>query len=51
MGWMAGVQFPAGTQKDFFFLHHHVQTSSETHPASDPMSTGGSFTKDKAVGV
>jgi len=38
---MAGVQFPAGAMLGSFSLRHHVQTGSEVHPASYPMSTGG----------
>jgi hypothetical protein len=39
-GWTARVRFP--TVKDFSLLYS-VQTDSETHPASYPMSTRGSF--------
>jgi hypothetical protein len=37
--WTAGVRFPAGV-RDIYLLHS-VQTSSETHPSSYPMGTGG----------
>jgi hypothetical protein len=33
-----------------FFLHHRIQTGSGTHPASNPMSTRGSFLRVKRPG-
>jgi hypothetical protein len=46
-GWMAQVRFQA--VKDFPLLHS-IQTDSEAHPASSPMSTGGSFPRSKPAG-
>jgi hypothetical protein len=34
----------------YFSLHHHIQTTSGTHPVSYPMGTGGSFPEDKQLG-
>jgi len=41
MGWVSGVQFPAGVTMEF--LWHNVQTSSEAYSATDPMGTRGSY--------
>jgi hypothetical protein len=52
MGWtmgVLGVQFPAGAGN--FSLHHRVQNSFGTHPASYRMGTRGSFRGGKAAGV
>jgi hypothetical protein len=43
------VRFPAGTGN--FSLHHRVQNSSGTHPASYPMGKRGSFPGVKAAGA
>jgi hypothetical protein len=43
------VPFPAGAGN--FSLHHHVQNSSEAHPASYPMGNVGSFLRGKAAGA
>jgi hypothetical protein len=43
------VRFPALAGK--FSLHHRVQNGSESHPASYPMGTRGSFRGSKAVGA
>jgi hypothetical protein len=48
-GWMTGVRVPVEAEN--FSLHHRVQTSSRIHPASYPMSTGGSFPGGKAAGA
>jgi len=40
---MTGVLFSAGAGKEFFYLHHRVQTGFGTHPTSYPMVTGGFF--------
>jgi hypothetical protein len=32
-----------------FSLHHHIQTSHRTHPASYPMDTEGYFPGDKVA--
>jgi hypothetical protein len=45
----SGVQFPMGAGN--FSLLHHVHTVSGAHPASYPMSTGGSFSRGKATGA
>jgi hypothetical protein len=45
---MIGVRFPAGAGN--FSLLHSVQTGSGVHPASYPMSTGGSLPRGKAAG-
>jgi len=42
MGWTN----PVGAWS--FSLHHQVQTCSETHQPSNPMSTGGSFARSKS---
>jgi hypothetical protein len=42
------VRFPAGAGN--FSLHHRVQNSSGTHPASYPMGTMGSFPGGKRLG-
>jgi hypothetical protein len=47
-GWTAGVRFPARA-RDISLLHS-VHTSSEAHPASYPVGTGGSFTGVKRPG-
>jgi hypothetical protein len=47
-GWTPGVGFLAGADVS---LLHNVQTGSGAHPASYPMSTGGSFSVGKTVGV
>jgi hypothetical protein len=44
----SGVPFSAGAGS--FFLHH-IQNGSGAHPASYPMSTGGSFPGGKAAGT
>jgi hypothetical protein len=41
------VRFPGGVGN--FSLRHRVQTGSGAHPASYPMSIGGSFYGGKAV--
>jgi hypothetical protein len=46
-GLEARVRFPA--VQDFSLLHS-VQIGSGAHPASHPMSTGGSFAGGKAAG-
>jgi hypothetical protein len=43
-----GVRFPEKAGN--FSLHHRVQNGSETHPASYPMGTRGSFPGGKAAG-
>jgi hypothetical protein len=43
-----GVRFPAGAGN---FSLHRVQKSSEAHPASYPMGTGGSFPGGEAAGA
>jgi hypothetical protein len=43
------VRFPAGAGN--FSLHHRVQNSSGTHPASYPMGTRDSFPGGKAAGA
>jgi hypothetical protein len=43
------VRFP--TEAGNFSLYHCVQTGSGTHPASDPMGTGGSSLGGKAAGA
>jgi len=30
-------------------IHHHIQNTSGTHPASYPMGSGGSFLEDKVA--
>jgi hypothetical protein len=45
----SGVRFPVGAGN--FSLHYCVQNGSETHPASYPMGTRGSFPGDKATGA
>jgi hypothetical protein len=40
MGWMIGGLSP--DRGGNLTLHHHIQTSSEAHPASYPMGTRGS---------
>jgi hypothetical protein len=45
----AGVRFPAGIGN--VSLLHRVQTGSEAHPASYPMSTGSSFSGGKVAGA
>jgi hypothetical protein len=42
------VRFPAGAGN--FSLHHRDQNGSETHPASYPNGTGGSFPGGTAAG-
>jgi len=49
MGWMTGVRFLVGA--GIFSLCYHIQTSSEAHPASYPMSAKGSFPGGEASGV
>jgi hypothetical protein len=39
--WMIRIRFPVGAGN--FSLQHHEQSGSGAHPASYPMSTGGSF--------
>jgi hypothetical protein len=43
-----GVRVPIGSN---ILSLHAVQTGSEAHPASNPMSTGGSFPGGKAMGT
>jgi hypothetical protein len=43
------VRFPSGARN--FSLHHRVQNSSGTHPASYPMGTRASFPGGKAAGA
>jgi hypothetical protein len=43
-GWTAGVDYRQG---QYVSLLHNVQTCSGAHPASYPMSTGGSFSGHK----
>jgi hypothetical protein len=45
--WDSRVLFPVGAGN--LSLHHHVQTSSEAHPASYPGGTRGSFPAGKAA--
>jgi hypothetical protein len=45
----ARVRFLAGAK--YFSLLYSVRTGSEAHPASYPMSTGGSFTGGTAGGT
>jgi len=35
----------------YFPLCHHIQTGSGAHPASCPMGTEGSYSRDKAAGA
>jgi len=42
---MTGVRFP--TRKEFFSLHHRVQTGSGPHPASYPLDVRGSISEIK----
>jgi hypothetical protein len=42
-------RFPAGAGN--FSLHHRVQNGSETHPASYPMGSRGSFPGGKVAGA
>jgi len=51
MGRTIGVQFPAGAMMGFLSPLHRVQTGSGSHPASDPMDTGGSYPEVKAAGA
>jgi hypothetical protein len=44
-----GVQFAAGA-RDLSLLHK-VQTGCEAHPTSQPIGTGGYFTRSKAAGI
>jgi len=46
---VTGVRLPAGAEN--LSPGHHVQTGSGAHPASYPMSTGGSLPGDKAAGA
>jgi hypothetical protein len=48
MDWMIGSQFLAALGNRFF-LHHHIQISSETHSLSYPVDTRGSFPGVKAA--
>jgi hypothetical protein len=48
-GIRARVRFPAGV-RDFSLLQS-VQTGSEAHPFTYPMSTGGYFSGGKAAGA
>jgi hypothetical protein len=41
------IQFPVGA--GYFSLHHHVQNSSGTNPASYPVGTRGSFPGGKVA--
>jgi hypothetical protein len=47
MGWMARVHFLAGATD--FPLLHSIQTGSEAHLASYPLSTEGSFPGSKSA--
>jgi hypothetical protein len=39
--WVGQVEFDSCRASDgILSLHHHIQTSSEAHPASFPMCTG-----------
>jgi len=49
MGWMTGVQFPAGAMMGFFSLHHCIYTGSEAHPAYYLMGTRDSFPRSKVA--
>jgi hypothetical protein len=44
-----GFEYRVGAGK--FSPYHRVQTGSETHPASYPMGTRGSFPGGKAPGA
>jgi hypothetical protein len=46
---VSGAGISAGVRD--FSLAHNVQIGSEAHPASYPMSTGGSFPEGKAAGT
>jgi hypothetical protein len=48
-GWTIGVQSFNSKWGLGIFLFHHVQISSEAHPASYPMDTRGSFPIGKAA--
>jgi len=41
--WMTEVQFLVGAMMGFFFLHHHICTSSWAHLTSYPLGPGGLF--------
>jgi len=43
VGWITGVQFPAGAMKKYFSLCYNIQTGSRSHPASYPIGTEGAF--------
>jgi len=47
MGWMTGVQLPAGAGT--FPLCHRFRTGCGAHPVSYVMGTGSSFFGDKAA--
>jgi hypothetical protein len=47
-GWTVGVGFPAWADVSLF---HNVQTGSEAHQISYPMSARGSFSGGKTVGA
>jgi hypothetical protein len=47
-GWTVGAGFSAGADVPIL---HNVQTCSGAHPASYPMTTGGSFSGCKTVGA
>jgi len=46
---LLGFNFWQGQR--FFSLHHHVEIGNRAHPASYPVTTRGSFPRDKAARV
>jgi len=50
MGWTTGGSIPDWGSDGFLSLRRRVQTGTESHPASYPMSTGGYLPEGKATG-
>jgi hypothetical protein len=42
---------PGGGNDGTFFLRYRVQTGTGAHPASYPINTGGSNSREKAAGA